>query len=168
MPDAMGVHNDCGRSSASGGNQGRGCPQAGPAIRIPQPAPFAQQSADHRAEVGRPHDAGHPPSQQFRNDHRPLHAIANGSENRRTGVGAQCDSKTAEEHSAQGATNTQSARVLQLKLKLCRVFVPRIECSCSSYRCFQIPYRNRDPLRFTTDAKQPGAFRTIVLVSCGK
>ena len=32
------------------------------------------------------------PPQQFRNDHRPLHAITDGPENRRAGGGAEGDS----------------------------------------------------------------------------
>ena len=35
-------------------------------------------------------------SKQFRNDHRPLHAIANGAKNHRAGVGTQRDSKAIE------------------------------------------------------------------------
>ena len=64
------------------------------AVWIPQPTAFAQQSSHYWAEVGRSHDSGHYPRQQFCNDHRPLHTIADGAENRRAGVGSQRDSET--------------------------------------------------------------------------
>ena len=62
--------------------------------------PFSKQPKQlriHRwAEVGRSHNSGHSPPQQFRDDPRSLHAIADGAADRRPRVGVEDGSEATD------------------------------------------------------------------------